>query len=181
MQYSETELVSELKKQNAKAYEHMVREYAKPVYFLACRILRQCANKEDIEECVSDVFLDAWFKIHEFDAQKSSLKTWLLMLTKYKSLTYRRKFGKEGPLNIDDFQPEDPATTEKQVICRENQETIINTINTFNKTDKELFIRRYFFGEGINDLMDSLNLSRSAIDNRLLRGRKLIKEAIYSE
>nr|WP_238442614.1 hypothetical protein [Desulforamulus reducens] len=37
-------------------------------------------------------------------------------------------------------------------------------------------MRRYFFGDKISDLANAFNLSRSAIDNRLLRGRKVIKE-----
>jgi len=181
MKYSETGLVSEIKNQNLEAYEYLIREYAKAVYFLAYNILKPYAVKEDVEECVSDVFFDALKKINEYDEQKGGFRNWLLILTKYKALTYRRKLNKETELNIDDIQTGSPRLVEKQVVDREEQEKIVKIINTFNKTDKELFIRRYFYDEKISDLMRSLNLSRAAVDNRLKRGRKIIKEAIFFE
>lgn len=178
---TEYELVEQIKKRNKDAYEFLVTHYTKPIYCLAHNILRAKSTKEDIEECVSDVFLDAWIKISEFDESRGNLKTWLLILTKYKALAYRRRLSAEPLLDIADFQPEDSKNVERQIIGRETQERIVQAIDTFNPTDKTLFIRRYFLGEKIADLMDALGLSRSAIDNRLLRGRKRIKEVLSHE
>jgi RNA polymerase sigma-70 factor (ECF subfamily) len=181
MNYSENELISEIKRRNLKAYEFLIKEYTKPVYYLAYNILNIGNSKEDIEECVADVFLEVWLKIKSFDSERSNFKTWILILTKYKALAYKRKLGKNPVENIDDYQLEAPYTVEKQVIDRETQTKLLETINSFNETDKELFIRRYFCDERISDIMQSLGLSRSAADNRLLRGRKIIKEVLSYE
>ncbi len=178
MNYSENELISEIKKRNLNAYEFLIREYTKPVYYLTYNILNIGNSKEDIEECVADVFLEVWLKINKFDSERSNFKTWVLILTKYKALAYKRKLKKNYVENIDDYQIEETDTIEKHVIDRETQKKLIETINSFNKMDKELFIRRYFCDEKISDIMQSLGLSRSAIDNRLLRGRKIIKEVL---
>ncbi|HZK53041.1 MAG TPA: sigma factor-like helix-turn-helix DNA-binding protein [Desulfosporosinus sp.] len=79
---------------------------------------------------------------------------------------------------MDDYQIEEPVIVEKQIVDRETQKKLLETINSFNEKDKELFIRRYFYNEKISDIMQSLGLSRSALDNRLLRGRKVIKEVL---
>lgn len=176
--YSESELISEIKKRNLNAYGYLIKEYTKPIYYLTYNILNIGNSKEDIEECVADVFLEVWLKINEFDSERGNFKTWILMLTKYKALTYKRKFKKNFVENIDDYQLEEPDNVEKQLIDRETQKKLLETINTFNKMDKELFIRRYFCNEKISDIMQSLGLSRSAVDNRLLRGRKIIKEVL---
>ena len=181
MNYSESELISEIKKRNLNAYEFLIKEYTRPVYYLSYNILNIGNSKEDIEECVADVFLEVWLKINEFDSGRSNFRTWILILTKYKALTYKRKLNKnhvENIENIDDYQPEEHDTVEKQIIDRETQEILLETIDSFNRTDKELFIRRYFCNEKICDIMQSLGLSRSAVDNRLLRGRKIIKEVL---
>ena len=178
MNFSENELISEIKKRNLNAYGFLIKEYTKPVYYLTYNILNIGNSKEDIEECVADVFLEVWQKINEFDSERSNFKTWILILTKYKALTYKRKLKKNQVENIDDYLLEEPDTVEKQIIDRETQKKLLETINSFNKTDKELFIRRYFYNEKINDIMQSLGLSRSAIDNRLLRGRRIIKEVL---
>ena len=181
MHYSEDELISEIKRRNQDAFEILIKEYTKPVYYLAYNILKAGCGKEDIEECVSDVLLEIWMRIHEFDCQRGVFKTWIFMLTKYKALKYRQKSTKQNAVNIDDYEIEEATAVEKTVIDREKQEKLIQTINQFNQTDRALFIRRYFYGEKINDLITAFGLSRSAIDNRLLRGRKVIKEVLYHE
>ena len=84
-------------------------------------------------------------------------------------------------VDIDELEIKDDTDLETQVLLRQDQEKIMNIISSFQKTDRELFIRRFFLGEKINDLAVAFNLSRSAIDNRLLRGRKMIKEGINYE
>ncbi|KUO70866.1 MAG: RNA polymerase subunit sigma-24 [Desulfosporosinus sp. BRH_c37] len=179
MNFSESELISEIKKRNLNAYGFLIKEYTKPVYYLTYNILNIGNSKEDIEECVADVFLEVWLKINEFNSERSNFKTWILILTKFKALTYKRKLLKKNDaVSIDDYQLEEPDTVEKQIIDRETQKKLLETINSFNEKDKELFIRRYFYNEKISDIMQSLGLSRSALDNRLLRGRKRIKEVL---
>ncbi|GAB6180399.1 sigma-70 family RNA polymerase sigma factor [Desulfotomaculum defluvii] len=178
MNFSESELISEIKKRNLSAYEFLIKEYTKPVYYLTYNILNIGNSKEDIEECVSDVFFEVWLKINEFDITRSNFKTWILILTKYKALTYKRKLRKNHVDNIDDYKLEEFDNVEKQIIDRQTQKKLLETINSFNKKDKEIFIRRYFYNERVSDIMQSLGLSRSAIDNRLLRGRKTIKEVL---
>lgn len=181
MEYSQSALVEELKKKNVLAYEYMVTKYSKTIYCLAYHILCLSRSKEDIEECVSDVFIDAWIKIDDFHAEKANFRTWLLILTKYKALTYKRKKTEENVVDIEDYEIKDDYNLEKQFLLRQDQEKVVDIINSFNETDKALFLRRYFLQEKISDLANAFNLSRSAIDNRLLRGRKMIKEALNYE
>jgi len=95
LEYSQVELVRGIRNKDSAAYEYMIGQYTKTIYCLAYNILSKSHSKEDIEECVADVFLDAWIKISEFDEKKANFRTWLLMLTKYKALTYRRHGIKE--------------------------------------------------------------------------------------
>lgn len=181
LQYSQSELVERIKAKDVDAYNYMINKYTKTIYCLAYNILSPSLKKEDIEECVSDVFLDAWTKINEFDQEKGNLRTWLLVLTKYKALTYRRKKITRNIVDIEEFQIEDSYNLEKQFFLRQDQEKVVEVINSFNEIDKKIFFRRYFFDEKISDLAKTFNLSRSAIDNRLLRGRKIIKEVLNYE
>lgn len=181
MELTDLQIVRNIKQGDTLTYEYIVEKYSKQVYYLAYNILHISCAKEDMEECVADVFLEAWVNINKFDPKKGSFKTWLFILTKYKALEYKRKLSKLQTVNIDDLRIEDAENIEKQVISRQDQEKVIGIINGFNDVDKELFIRRYFYNEKINDLVTSLNLTRSAVDNRLLRGRKLIKEVFSYE
>ncbi len=181
MNLNDLQIVKNIKKGDTKTYEYIVEKYSKQMYYLAYNILHINCTKEDIEECVSDAFLEAWLNIDKFDFKRGAFKTWLFILTKYKALEYKRKLGNQKVINIDELSIEDNLDIEKQLINREEQEKVIDVINGFNDVDKELFIRRYFYNEKINDIAEALNLTRSAIDNRLLRGRNRIKEVFSYE
>ncbi|WP_236904987.1 sigma-70 family RNA polymerase sigma factor [Clostridium formicaceticum] len=144
MEYTESALVEGIKAKDVPAYNYMINKYTKTIYYLAYNILSPSLNKEDIEECVSDVFLDAWRKIDEFDQEKGNFRTWLLVLTKYKSLTYKRKKATRNLVDIEAFQIEDNYNLEKQFFLRQDQEKVIEVINSFNAIDKEIFFRRFF-------------------------------------
>ena len=150
MQYSENELISEIKKRNPNAFDFLVNEYTKPVYYLAYNILTHHGTKEDIEECVSDVFLEVWQKIKDFDSKKGGFRTWIFMLTKYKALAYKRKGEKNNTVNIEDYMLGEPTDVENQVLDRQTQEKIMKTISGLGKVDRELFIRRYLYNESID-------------------------------
>ncbi len=181
MELTDVQIAQNIQKGDIKTYEYIIETYSKQVYYLAYNILHISCTKEDMEECAADVFAEAWLNINKFDPERASFKTWLFILTKYKALKYKRKISKEKTVNIDDLPIIDNENIEKKIIARQDQEKVIDVINQFNDVDKELFLRRYFYNEKICDLMKSFNLTRSAIDNRLLRGRKLIKEVFSCE
>ncbi len=186
MDLTDLQIAKNIKQKDSKTYEYIIERYSKQIYYLAYNILHVSCTKEDMEECVADVFWEAWTSIDKFEPEKGAFKTWLFMLTKYKALAYKRKLAKGQVLRveslpIEDLQIEDATDMESQFISREEQESVMGVIDNFNVVDKELFIRRYFYNEKIKDLMESLGLTRSAIDNRLLRGRKLIKEVLNYE
>lgn len=181
MELTDAQIVEKIKRRDVAGYEYILDKYSKQIYYLAYNILHISCAKEDIEECVSDVFLEAWTGVDRYDAQKGAFRTWLFILTKYKALAYKRRLDKPATINLEDVEPVDAEDVEKRLISRQAQEQVIEIIDGFNATDRELFIRRYFYGEKINDLAKALNLTRAAIDNRLLRGRKLIREVLSYE
>lgn len=181
MELDDLQIAKNIKNRDIQTYEYVVEKYSKQVYYLAYNILHISCTKEDIEECTADVFAQAWLDIDNYSSEKASFKTWLFILTKYKALKYKRKISKQKTVNIDEVLLPNTDDVEKWLITRQEQERVINIINQFNDIDKELFFRRYFYDERIVDLMDSLNLTRSAIDNRLSRGRRVIKEVFLSE
>lgn len=181
LEYSQAELVRGIKNRDSAAYAYMIGKYTKTVYCLAYNILSDSHSREDIEECAADVFLDAWIKIAGFDEEKANFRTWLLILTKYKALTYKRKKRLCNAVDLEDVEIKSDINLENEVFLRQDQEQVLKIINSFSKTDREIFVRRFFLGEKISDLARIFNLSRSAIDNRLLRGRKIIKEGLRYE
>ncbi|HOB20978.1 MAG TPA: sigma factor, partial [Candidatus Atribacteria bacterium] len=97
-------LVEQLKKKDPKALEQAMDLYMDSVYRLAAGILRNTGSTMDIEECVQDVFIDAWNLIDQYDPERGSFRTWLLILCKYKALNRRRSLAdKARVVELKDF------------------------------------------------------------------------------
>lgn len=170
-------LIRLIKKKKPKALEKVMDLYIGSVYGVARSILYNTASEADIEECVQDVFVDAWNNIGKYNPERGSLKTWILILCKYKALTLRKLLMNTGKvINIEDVQLSVKENVEDNYIAKESTEEIITVINSFGDTDKEVFISRYILGQSVDEVCSRMNLTRQAVDNRLWRGRKRIRD-----
>lgn len=70
----------------------------------------------------------------------------------------------------------DKNEVEEELLRREDYKRVLGALKELNETDREIFKRRYFLYEDIESIAEKYNLSRSAVDNRLWRGRKILRE-----
>ena len=174
-------LIGQLKKKKDFALEQVMDIYMDPVYSLASTILRGYGQTVDIEECVQDVFIDAWNKISEYDPGRGKLKTWLLILCKYKALSYKRRLSRQNRVfKIEDLKREsqqiEASNVEASFLAKEERQKIIEAIRSLPDLDRQIFLRIYILDESIEEVSKSLGLSRQAVDNRLWRGRKALRK-----
>lgn len=174
-------LIGQLKKKKEFALEQVMDIYMDPVYSLASTILRGYGQTVDIEECVQDVFIDAWNKISEYDPGMGKLKTWLLILCKYKALSYKRRLSRQNRVfKIEDLKREsqqiEASNVEASFLAKEERQKIIEAIRSLPDLDRQIFLRVYILDESIEEVSKSLGLSRQAVDNRLWRGRKALRK-----
>ncbi len=181
MKITDQNVIEQLSKKNANAIEYLMDTYSKSVYFLIYRILNGYGNNQDIEDCTSCVFADAWEKCLLYNHEKGSVKSWLLTLSKYKALDYLRKLKKQNEVSIENLQQSGVENTENLVISKENMHQIIEIINKLNKKDRSIFYDRYFIQDSIENIAANYRLSRHAVENRLWRSRKFVYENFLSE
>ncbi|WP_338591312.1 sigma-70 family RNA polymerase sigma factor [Paenibacillus sp. Y5S-9] len=165
-----------LMKKDTDVLESLILELSSPVYSLIFRILGGQANKEDIEECVSDVFVDVWNKIESFDSSKGSLKTWIFILAKYKALDYKRKLKQKYNIQeLKDYIPSQTNTLD-EVLRKSQIESVLEILNSVSSVDKNIFLMKYFYYESMDSIAGKLNLTTKAVENRLRRVRELMKK-----
>lgn len=184
MDNGDREIVKMLLDKNALGLELVIDKYSSMVYALIHRIMGKEARREDIEECTSDVFVDVWNSIEEFDEMRGTFKTWVLIKAKFKALDYRRKINRRYMVETEcdevDIEAQrihrDKNEVEEQLLRKEDYKRVLGALKELNETDREIFKRRYFLYEDIESIAEKYNLSRSAVDNRLWRGRKILRE-----
>lgn len=177
MKITENNLVTEIQASNTKALEYAINMYGKLIYKVVNNVLCSFSDKYAIQECVSDVFTAIWYNIKTYDKEKASFKSWITAIAKYKAIDYRKKLIKKHTMeDINEYDLKEDINIEDHIICSERKKEIIKVIKELGKIDCEIFIRKYFFEESVDDIARNLKLSRQAVDNRLWRGRKYLRE-----
>lgn len=81
-------LVKKLQARNEDAYQELVETYSETFFYLASQYIK---NKEDVKDCVQDIFLKIYQNIHSFHDEDICLKPWIITLAKNQVIdTYRR-------------------------------------------------------------------------------------------
>jgi RNA polymerase sigma-70 factor, ECF subfamily len=84
---SDEELADQLQSGNADALAVLFRRHSPLLFGVARRILRSDTEAED---AVQQIFLDVFRSIHQFDPEKGTFKTWLLMFAYHRTFNSRR-------------------------------------------------------------------------------------------
>lgn len=171
-----------------RGLEALVRQLGPRVYRLAQLALGRVGTPQDAEEVAGDAFAAAWRRIGEYDPARASLTGWVLMLTKYAALERRRRLlrrdGARGQAGVGSLalapEPVAEAGTDEAMLRREELENLHLALRRLPELERELVVRRYYFGDSIADLAVETGLSRGAVDTRLWRARATLK-ALMSE
>src|SRR5438876_7315788 len=83
---SDEALVLRLQEKDISALGLLYRRYARVVYSVCARIIRDPAEAEDL---VHEVFLSLYKRCGSFDAKKGTARSWLLQLTYHKCFDWR--------------------------------------------------------------------------------------------
>ncbi len=159
-------------------------KYGRLCYSLAYNVL---ANKEDAEESVSDTYLAAWKAIPPH--RPASLTAFLSKLARrtaidhWRSRTAEKRGGGQVPLALDELldcaspQPdvEDAAISKEARVC------LNRFLDGLPKTERIVFLRRYFLLEPIGDIGKSLGFSEGKVTSMLHRTRKKLRAHLTKE
>lgn len=182
VQGSDEDIVQKLKDQSPEALSLCIQRFGPSVTALVRRILAGVASSEDIEECVSDVFVTAWRQADKYDADRGSVRTWLLILTKFQALELRRKLTRQPPVIDDTALCAVPGDGQEPVVdavlSRERQVELIACIRNMETGLRTVFLRRYLLHQSPYEIAKELGLTRSAVDNRLWRGRLWLRQQL---
>ena len=145
---------------------------------LAWNILRSHA---DAEECVNDAYLAVWNGVP--NAPPRSLLAYLAKVTRNIALkrlehNQAQKRGDRFYLLLDELAEVLPGedSVEDAVAQRELMEAINDFLKT--KTDRgerQLFLRRYFWGDSIGELTVLFRHSESKVKSQLFRTRQRLR------
>ena len=145
------------------------------------------ADTRDAEECVNDTWLRAWNSIPP--ARPASLPAWLakvtrnLAITRLRGITARKRGGGEIPLLLDELAECLPGGEDPQRAAEGAELTALIDawLGGLAREDRVLFLRRYWYGDGVSALAKDQGWGESRVKTALHRLRKGLREHLEKE
>ena len=158
------------------------RKYGKYCYSIAFNIL---TNKEDAEERVSDTYMAAWKAMPP--KRPSILATFLGKITRRLSIDIWRKRNRQkrggGELTL---MLSELSEVLEDSVAEQTEEGAIGTVidaflRTLPKTERVVFVRRYFYGCSIAEIAKECGVGSSKIKSMLHRTRQKLRVRLQKE
>ena len=175
----EEAIINKIRAGNPAGLEGLMDRYLPYVSAVVWNILRNAMSVEDGEEIVSDVFLAAWNRPEAL--RPGSVKAWLGAVARNKAKNRLRRREQTLPLEEDILDlpgPDDPAGALEQ---KEEQALVRRALLTLPQPDQEIFLRHYYYAQGVKEIAAALDMNESTVKTRLRRGRFKLKELLTKE
>jgi RNA polymerase sigma factor (sigma-70 family) len=205
--WSDDDLARRLLEHDPEALETLISRYSREVFYFIRLVLDGIGVTQDAEECVNDLFVAVWQEIDTFDIGRGTLRTWLTMRAKYIALDRRRQLCRRQTHNIQSadenrqwnsadgtwngrssgygyednratLPPHPEASMENLLEQSERREELRLALATLPELDRYLIYQRYFKFATTEELATKTGLTRHAVDTRLWRARKSLREAL---
>ena len=178
---SDIELLELLHNKPELGLKMMMDNYIALIYTIIFNKLSGMYSKEDIEECVSDVFFEVFHYKSRIDLQKGSIKAFLAVVAKRKAIDMYRKNKNNNHIPIDDvsqslYTAEDDVV--HTILLKESNSELIDAIKSLGEPDSEIILRRYYLRQSSKDISKNIGLKVNTIDKKVSRGIQKLKKLL---
>lgn len=158
-------------------------EYINYVYTLVYNKLRNIGTREDIEECVGDVFAKVYMSYNKNSVFEGDLKGYIATLANRTAIdTYRKLSAIYGrTVSIEEssaYEIEDKTGVEETVEKTEQRHLILDKIEELGEPDSTIMIQKYYFNRTSKDIAKIVKLTPAAVRKRCSRAVKKLREML---
>ena len=170
---TEEDILSLLFEDPSMAIRILTKVYGGLIYSVVWRRLHGILTNEDMEECVSDVFIECYQSRENIDLSKGSLKSLLLTIAKRKGIKYYNRKVKQGETVELDEETEsvfyDEHTPETKMLEKERSQKLLKEINALGEPNASIIKYKYYYGMTAKEIGKKVDLSKNAVEKRVKR------------
>ncbi|MBS1532877.1 MAG: sigma-70 family RNA polymerase sigma factor [Bacteroidetes bacterium] len=175
--FNEKEVVTRVLNGDMRAFESLVKQYEKLVFYIIHRLVKDEHAAEDI---CQEVFIKVHQSLVRFSFQ-SKLSTWIARISYLTAINYVRKYNREkaaeypGDLENYHFTTESPEQLLTKKDTANYVERLIMQLPEKYRTVLTLYHLNEFSGPEIKEIT---GMPEGTVKSYLFRARKLLKEKL---
>ncbi len=163
---------------DTNAFEWIVREYQKRIYFT---VLQVVMNHEDADDVLQETFIKAYTKLETYD-ESYPFYPWLYRIAINTSLNHQKKRARLRALSLDEIGETngqaDISESPQQMFDMEGSELVARLKQALAKIPSEqrvVFLLRVNDGLSYQEISDTLEISIGTVMSRLSRARDKLR------
>ena len=178
------ELQNAARESKKKAQRAIFDQYFSYVYTIIFSKLRSCASREDIEECVGDVFSAVFISYDRNGSFDGDLKGLIGTIASRTAIQMYRKLVRHSDTVYIENETTELADTEN---VEENAErsvlknTLLRLVNSLGQPDSDIIIQKYYYNMNSTEIAEKHSMSPTSVRMRCSRALKKLKELLATE
>ncbi len=140
-------LAEKLRRRDPDAMSHLYDRYARVVYSVILRIVR---NASVAEELAQESFIRAWNRASAFDAARGKIGSWLLTIARNRAIDYLRSSAGHQQASTFELESSERVTlfvdTEDRMLEQEQARRIRAAFAKLNANQRQVLEMAYFEG-----------------------------------
>ena len=180
---TDTELLCLLQEAPEKGLRELIDAYGGLVAKTVRGRLRTLCTQEDIEETVSDVFLELYESRNKLDPAAPGLPAFLMTLAQRRAVDrFRQQLRRReelSPTVIYNRIAAPPA--EETVLKKVERDQLLRAVLTLGEPETSILFRRFYYGETFREIGKALSLSENAAAKRYHKALKTLKTKLKGE
>ena len=163
-----------------KCHRAVFDKYCNYVYAIVINVLRNCGSREDIEDCVSDIFLKIYKKFDESTDFSGNLKGFIGTVSRNTAIDAFRRINATNNrfVSIDDEIMEEVRSDERleeNTEKRELSRILLGKIRDLGEPDSTIIIQQYFYNRTAKEIAKSISMTSAAVQKRSSRAKQKLK------
>lgn len=172
---NDQKIIAAIKAGESAAIQAVIEKYSRLLWSVAGPILYQASGIQDIEECVADVFIELWQHPEKFEPERGSLKTWLSIRARTMAIDRFRALSRNSALALEETCLPDELDVAELVQAEEDKTVLTAAVNALEEPDREILVRRYYYGQKPRQIAQALDLPVKTVENKLYRTKQKLR------
>lgn len=175
----EADLVTRLQQGDRDAMDDLLLHHGALLRYVIAPILH---NPQEREDCLSEVLLNIWEKIGQFDPRRGNWHAWLTAIARNSALNHQRALSRhQGTEEVPEELPSPEPGPEELLLQKERQEALLRALEQLSSRDRLLFYRKYYYQQSTAQIAAELGMTERAVEGRLYRLRKQLRKCLGGE
>ena len=172
----DAELVQEMARGKTDALAKLYDLHAPVMLALAHRIL---GSKNDAEDLVHDVFLEAWRRAADYDPERGTVRAWLVLRTRSRAIDSKKSAKVSRTVSVGDTGwLERLLGGAEDVSGSADRDLVRRTLRELPEDQRIVLLLGYFEGLSSSEIAARLATPIGTVKSRVAKGLSRLREAL---